>query len=616
MFALLFRNDCTRSGSRGAFTIYVLVTILTISPSLEAAAISLDMGNAEVKGTIDTTLSAGLSVRATGRDADLIGRSNGGTANSINYDNGNLNYDNGDIFSAPFKLTQEIELEYKNIGFFGRWSAFYDIAIEDQDLDRRDRLTGRDVELSDSAQRLSGRNIRPLDIYLSTDFDLGDYSVAVKLGNQVVSWGESTFIQNGINTINPVELGVLRGAGAELREGLKPVPMVDTSISLNDNLSVELFYQFVFRHTEIEPEGTFLSVNDFASPGGNIVFLGFGTPMVPDSSLVFGRGANSPFGVAVQRGDDRDAKDQGQFGVAFRYFEPNLNDTEFGFYWTRLHSRLPMLSVQTGSPQGVGAGDFASSSSYFREFPENLDTVGVSFNTTIPGSGTALQGELSYAIDRPLQVDEVELLFAAFTPLAQLNPDLRVFMANGLGGFGFNERIQGYREKDVLQYQQTATHLFGPMAGADQLVGLLEVGLTYVDGLENKDELLYNAPGTYTHGNPLFTRAGVQPATQSKGDFADDFSWGYRLLTRAEYNNVIGSVSLAPQIAFSHDVTGTTPGPGGNFVEDRKVVTLTLGANYLSKVRTAISYSNFFDGGVANQRKDRDFVSVTASYAF
>ena len=275
-----------------------------------------------------------------------------------------------------------------------------------------------------------------------------------------------------------------------------------------------------------------------------------------------------------------------------------------------------MLSAQTGSPAGAAAGDYAASASFYREFPESLDTLGVSFNTTLPGSGTALQGELSLAIDRPLQVDEVEVLYAAFTPLAAFDPNLRVFSANGLGAFGFNERIQGYREKDVIQYQQTATHLFGPTGGADQLVLLGEFGVTYVDGLENKDDLLYNGPGTYTHANPLFTMAGIQPATQNQGDFADDFSWGYRLLSRAEYNNVIGSMSLLPQIAFSHDVSGTTPGPGGNFVEDRKVITLTLGATYLSSVRAAISYSNFFDGGQGNQRKDRDFVSATASYAF
>ncbi len=609
----VWRNRRTR-GLGGAVAVLVAATMMAAPSSVEAVPLSFADG--EVTGSLDTTISAGISVRTGSRDDNLIGRANRGTANSINYDNGNLNYDRGDIFSAPLRLTQELDLNYENYSFFGRYTAFYDFAIMEQSLRRRDPITGQRVEFSDSAKRHSGRDIRPLDIYATGDFDIGDARLTLRVGNQVVSWGESTFIQNGINTINPVDLAVLRTAGAELREGLKPVPMINANISLTDRFSVEGFYQFVFRHTEIEPEGTFLSSNDFGGPGGNMVFLGFGNPLVPDSPLVFGQAANAPFGVAVQRGADRDAKDQGQFGVAFRYFEPRLNDTEFGFFWTRLHSRLPLLSVQTGTPEGLARGDFASSSEYFREFPEGLHTLGVSFNTSIPASGTALQGELSYAIDRPLQIDEVELLFAGFTPLAQVNPDLRIFGANGVGVFGFDEKIQGYKEKDVIQYQTTATHVFGPRMGADQFVALAEAGFTWIPDLESKDDLLYDVPGTYTHANPLFTAAGIQPATTPKSQFADDFSWGYRAVARAEYSDVFASVNLAPQIAFSHDVNGNSPGPGGNFIEGRKAVTLSLTADYLNDLRATIAYSNFFDGGVNNQLKDRDFLSFTVSYAF
>ena len=81
-----------------------------------------------------------------------------------------------------------------------------------------------------------------------------------------------------------------------------------------------------------------------------------------------------------------------------RYFEPALNDTEFGFYWLRVHSRLPLLSVRTGSLVGLGTGDYAASANYFREFPENLNTLGLSFNAEAGTTGIALQGDLAYAI--------------------------------------------------------------------------------------------------------------------------------------------------------------------------------------------------------------------------
>ena len=52
---------------------------------------------------------------------------------------------------------------------------------------------------------------------------------------------------------------------------------------------------------------------------------------------------------------------------------------------------------------------------HFREFPEDIKLAGASFNTTI--GGTAIQAEYSYHWDQPFQVDDVELLFAALSPI-------------------------------------------------------------------------------------------------------------------------------------------------------------------------------------------------------
>ncbi|HQW77364.1 MAG TPA: DUF1302 family protein, partial [Dokdonella sp.] len=106
------------------------------------------------------------------------------------------------------------------------------------------------------------------------------------------------------------------------------------------------------------------------------------------------------------------------------------------------------------------------------------------------------------------------------------------------------------------------------------------------------------------------------PITQV-GGFPTRFSWGYRVAARATYENVWGTpFSLAPRIAFNHDVNGTTPGPGGSFVEDRKSVTVGAEANYLSKWVFDLSYTNFFGGGSFNLIHDRDFVQVAARYSF
>src|SRR5262249_7802756 len=160
---------------------------------------------------------------------------------------------------------------------------------------------------------------------------------SVRIGNQVLNWGESTFIQNGINVINPADVTKLRAAGSELREGLLPVPIVQFSASLTSNLSIEAFYQMGWKRTEIEAEGTFFSTTAFASPGGRFVYLGFGLPTGPKDNPPTNAGL--PVGSIVARGVDRDGKDSGQFGFALRYLVQSLNDTELGAYFVRYNSR-------------------------------------------------------------------------------------------------------------------------------------------------------------------------------------------------------------------------------------------------------------------------------------
>ena len=59
---------------------------------------------------------------------------------------------------------------------------------------------------------------------------------------------------------------------------------------------------------------------------------------------------------------------------------------------------------------------------------------------------------------------------------------------------------------------------------------------------------------------------------------------------------------------------GSSPGPSGPFVEDRKVVTLGVGASYLESWRGSLSYTMHAGGN--NQLSDRDFVAVSVSYSF
>jgi Protein of unknown function (DUF1302) len=563
-----------------------------------ASALPINLLDGQLTGNFDTTVSVGASVRAQDRDLSQIGIRNGGTAGSINNDDGNLNYGRGDLTTGAAKALHELDLKYRNYGLFGRFYYFYDPVIVDTDTDR--------TKLPNAAKTISGRDAELLDLYGSAQFEIVGTDITVKVGNQVLNWGESTFIPNGINVINPVDVAKLRTAGAEIKEALLPVPAVDVRIGLSKRFSVEGFYQFAFKNTELDPAGTFFSANDFASPGGKFAYTGFGT-------AINGTNDNPNAGQFIPRALDDMASDQGQFGFALRYFEPALNDSEFGLYYIRHHSRLPLLSGRT--PRTVGGLATFQSSQYFREFPEDIDLYGASFNTTIERLGLSLFGEANYRRDQPLQVDLNEVLFSTLSA-AGTRGQLGTFAAGG------NE-VSGFKRKDVAQAQMSALKVFGPNFGASQFTVIGEVGGTLIRDMEEACTLRYQGPGVYYPGSFQGCVAGAvaaaqrgSPAVTQQAGFPDAFSWGYRVTAAAQYNNVFGPVGLTPSLAFAHDVKGTTPGPLNTFLEDRKSVTAALRASYQNNLRAELSYTTFFGGDVFNVINDRDFVSLSFSYSF
>lgn len=584
-------------------------------------------------GTVNTTISYGISLRAADRSDDLIGKAainpgvsalGLGTAAqraapgrySVNGDDGDLAYDKWDPISNAISANVEFALNYgPNAGAFIRAYGFYDFENA-----HRDNLTS-------IARARVGTQSRILDAFVFYNFS-GDVSGSVRLGQQVVSWGESTFIQQGINVINPVDVSKLRVAGSELKQAFTPVNMLYGSFNLTDNLSIEGLYLLDFQQTNPDPVGTYFSTNDFAVEGGSYVMLNFGTVPQPvinaglyNDVCVNRNYGNSDTGLppnlvaagcsaAFPRAKTREAKDSGQYGFALRYFADQLGGTEFGFFALNYHSRLPIISGNSVTSSVLQTG------SYFVEYPEDIRLFGLSFSGQLEGPGIALQGELSYRPNAPFQVDDVELLFAGLSPLNVLLPAPYLRFYSQLGQYGPGQEIPGYVRLKQTQFQTTATKVFGPgnFLGADQISAVAEVGMTDVNLPGN---LNFQGDGTDTGAGPdVGTGSGRNPITQV-GGFPTRFSWGYRAAMRADYNNVFGSAfNLSPRIAFNHDVNGTTPGPGGNFIDGRKSVTIGAELNYLNQAAFDISYTNFFGAGNYNLIHDRDFVAFTAKYSF
>ena len=93
-------------------------------------------------------------------------------------------------------------------------------------------------------------------------------------------------------------------------------------------------------------------------------------------------------------------------------------------------------------------------------------------------------------------------------------------------------------------------------------------------------------------------------------------AWGYVVAGRLEYNNAIGAVNLVPRFSFAQDVDGISPGPGGNFIEGRKGLTVGLGFNYLFNWELDLSYTSFFGADRYNLLNDRDFLAANVKFTF
>ena len=168
----------------------------------------------------------------------------------------------------------------------------------------------------------------------------------------------------------------------------------------------------------------------------------------------------------------------------------------------------------------------------------------------------------------------------------------------------------------------TATKVAGGFLGADQSTFVAEAGFVNVTTLDSKGTLRYDGPGTFVSGDVNYMNnsgsnaSGVPPLSEPASAFGDSFSYGYQLVGRLDYNNAFNGVNVSPLLVFTHDVSGNTPLPLGNFIRGRKSVTLGAEFTFQNAWTFDIRYVNFFGAGRYNLIADRDYVSCNLKYSF
>ncbi len=316
---------------------------------------------------------------------------------------------------------------------------------------------------------------------------------------------------------------------------------------------------------------------------------------------------------------------------------------------------------------GLGREPFpVDTASVFLDYPEDIRMYGVSFNTNV--GNWSLAGEYSFQENLPVQVLLSDLFYALEQNAAPaedlpIGPgaliggvlpapldDVVSGLAGAipLGGLTFpgarsifpdfltryrdreyapGEYVPGYERLKVGQLALTGIRIFpaGNIFKAEQVLFLVEAGMTHIVDMPEEGELYFQGAGDITHPTPGSDGTGQpdgQPVntlnfnpTQQTDGFAEDFAWGMRTLIRATYNDVFGwGINLEPTVIGFYDVKGIAPFPSQNYVEDNALVVPGLFFEIGQAWNGTLLYQ--YHSGDRNLLRDRDNVSFSLSYSF
>ncbi|MGF6694710.1 hypothetical protein M2318_004799 [Metapseudomonas resinovorans] len=660
---------------------FAFAGILPLLVAAQAQAVEFSFANDEISGSLDTTVSYGQLWRVQGQDK---------TNNDINTNDGNRNFDTG-LVSEVYKITSDLEATYKNYGMFVRGTAFYDTQIMDKRNDYYDNNNPvqpsqnfpKDDSFTYETRHKAGRDAQILDAYLYGNWDVADMPVTGRIGKQVFNWGEGIFYRGGVNTTNPVDAAKFRLPGSELKEVLVPVEALSFNLGLTENLSMETFYQWNWKESAIDPVGTYYSETDLFADGGNTAYstqpalqplapLYGGLSAAGVGGLQGGRNVDANGVIKVASiGPDINAKNDGQFGVAFRYIAEELNSTEFGFYFVNYHAKEPTIAANLGdyaglnlaqiagqaatavAPQvqqavaaragisvaqlqavlanpalnpglaqaysnalttaattaagGLATIDVANQVQAQREYAEDIRMYGFSFNTTV--GEASVFGELAYRPNLPIGIATTNDLLGDLLLQA---PQLSAGSTVNIGGQSvqLGDSIHNYERVEAFNTSLGTIYNFGPSLSFDSLFGVAELASEHLRGSDLQYTAFNGQKRYYSgRGNNSYVSGG------ERDDQVNKNAYGYTLLMSGTWNDVYAGVNVSPYVVYKDDFEGNSY-QTGSFIEGRKAYTVGVKATYLNSLEAELQYTEFYGGGQNNSVRDRDNIGVNVKYSF
>ena len=344
------------------------------------AAGSFNLGD-EVSADYVLNLSYGAAWRMRDPSAALVDGPidpQSGLPTTVNADDGDRNFKRGALINNRASVLGEIDMKYRNYGAFLRASTFYDdvyFHANDNDSPETVNKTGAHDRFTSQARDHAGSRSRLLDAYLYGSAQTGDESMLnMRVGRQVVQWGESLFFPNIAGAQSPADATKANVPATEVKDILLPVGQVFAQWQINPTFGLSAYYQYEYKPTELDPAGGYFSFADVIGPGARFIYA-------------------AP-GFRIPRGPDNEPRDSGQWGLSARFALGA--ESEASLYYLRYHDKNPnvVLNFEEGFP-----------ASYNVVYFDDIKLSGASFSTRLGDLNVA--GEISYKEGVPVQVDSV-----------------------------------------------------------------------------------------------------------------------------------------------------------------------------------------------------------------
>ena len=520
-----------------------------------------------------------------------------------NSDDGDTNFQRHDATASVLKGYADLNVAQGPFSMLLRARAWRDFALRDGARPFGNSANGytAGAPLSDAGApartRFSGALLS--DYYLQYDGAAGGQALRVRVGQQLIPWGNWAGSAGGISIVNGTDLPGLRRPGSVPQESKVAAPAVFAHAGLGGALAAEAYVQTAFKPAADDMCGTFGAISDYIAPGCDKVMAGL--PAASDRQRV-------RTGQVMQRLPMAAPDAPSQHGLALLWHD---EAGSVGLYHARLASRNAFPGLQTSTRVGAPlvAGD--PDGKNMRFFTEYIGDIDVSSLALARRVGTAqLTGELSYRAGNPLMISPSDVLPAFLSPTA---PSLMRADANRLGPGGL------FHGSDRYHTVHATLALDGDLGAAAGLRfgGGADLVYKHVIGLPDPAVRRYGRADQYGAGPINGACTPSVPAMAaiqcSETGYVTATAWGARVHVEARTGALAPGLETLLSLALTDDVKGWSY---DNIInEGRKramlVLRLVYRQRYLAELMATPNW-----GGQYNAQSDRDLLSLSLGIRF